>query len=101
MPKFQLSLRKDLKNLLKRDRLIIFADKSRYMCSTSAKSYNKLNKDCLTTTYKVSDDNIIDKINHESLETISLKHFNLKDKKIIKFSKAVLLKRGSAKPFEI
>ena len=42
-------------------------------------------KKCLTTTYKVSDDNIIDKINNKSQEIISSKYFNLKNKKIPMF----------------
>ena len=70
MPKFQQNLRK---NSIRRQ--------SRNMYSTSAKSY-KLMKDCLTTTYKTSDDNIIDKINQESQEIISSKCFKLKNKKI-------------------
>ena len=56
------------------------------MYNTSAESYNRLMKNCLTSTYKVSDNNIIDKINNESQKIISSKYFNLKNKKIPKFS---------------
>ena len=83
IPKSQQNLKKELKNLYKRDRLKIFVDKSRSMYSSSAKYYKKLMNNCLTTTYKVSDDNIFDKTIKESQEIISSKYFNLVTRKYL------------------
>jgi len=87
VPKFQKKLNKDLKNLLKKDKIIIFADKSRNIYSTSAKFYHKLMNDGLAASYKISNDNIIDSINLEAQEIISSKCYNLKNRKVPKFSK--------------
>ena len=81
MPIFQQNIKKDLQKLLKRDKLIIFGDKSRNMYSTNAKYYNKLMISCFTATYKKSDDNIIAKIDNKSKEIISSKYINLKNKR--------------------
>ena len=99
MPNFKQSIKKDLKNLLKRDRLIVFVDKSRNMYSTSAKYCKKLMNSYLSTTYKNSDDDIVEKINNESQETISSKYFNIKNKRVPKFFKvnAFLTVKGHKK----
>ena len=67
--------------MLKKDKIIIFADKSRNIYITSAKFYNKLMNDGLAASYKISNDIIIDKINLESQGTIFSKYFNLKIEK--------------------
>ena len=101
--KFQQNLRKDLKNLLKWDRLIEFANKSRNIYSTSAKSYIKLMNYCLVTTWKVADNSIIDKINHESKEITPSKSCNIKNNKTQKFSKvdAFLTVKDHKKDFSL
>ena len=81
---FQRKLKQDLKKLLIKNKVILFAEKTRNLYKTSPKLYNKLVTDNLTKTYKISNENLINKINSESENIIFERKY--KNKKISNFS---------------
>ena len=67
---FQKKLKQILNNLLTKNKVILFADKTRNIYHTSPKFYNKLVTDNLTKTYKTSNDDLVSEINLESEKII-------------------------------
>ena len=84
--KFQKDLKKDLKNLLTKNKIILFLDKTRNLYQTDPKFYKKLVIDNITKNYKISENNLIETINLES-EKIILNR-KIKNKKIPKYTKS-------------
>ena len=83
---FQKKLKQDLNKLLAKNKIILFADKTRNIYHASPTFYNKLVTDNLSKTYKTSNDDLIRKINSESEKIIYDRKY--KNKKIPKFSAA-------------
>ena len=67
---FQRKLKQDLNKLLIKNKIILFADKTRNLYKTSSKFYNKQLIDNLRKTFKISNENLINKINSESEKII-------------------------------
>ena len=82
--KFQTKLKKDLNKLLIKNKIILFADKTRNLYHTKPEFYNKLLLDNITKTYKICKENLVEIINSDSQKTIQDR--NYKNKKIPKFT---------------
>ena len=82
--KFQKTLKKDLEQVLAKNKIILFADKTRNLYQTSPSNYKKLLTNNVTKAYKISNEDIIAQINSESQEIINDRKY--KNKKIPKFS---------------
>ena len=81
---FQKKLKHDLNSLLTKNKIILFADKTRNLYQTTPKFYKKLITNSITKTYKISDENLINQINSESESIIRERKY--KNKKIPKFT---------------
>ena len=77
---------KTLKNILTKNKIILFADKTRNLYQTDPKFYKKLVIDNLTKNYKISNDNLIDTINSDSKKIIFER--KIKKKEIPKYTKS-------------
>ena len=86
MSSFQKRLKQDLNKLLTKNKVILFADKTRNIYHTSPKFYNKLVTANLTKKYKTSNDDLVSEINLESEKNIYDRKY--KNKKMPKFSAA-------------
>ena len=84
--RFQKTLNNDLKNILTKNKIILFADKTRNLYQADPKFYKKLVIDNLTKNYKISNDNLIDTINSDSKNIIFDR--KIKNKKIPKYTKS-------------
>ena len=61
--KFQKTLKKDLEQILTKNKIILFADKTRNLYQTNPSNYKKLLTNNITKAYKISNDNMIEQIN--------------------------------------
>ena len=82
---FQKKMKNDLKSILVKNKIIIFADKTRNLYSISPKLYKKLLLNNITSGYKITDAILDNTINSESEKIINERGY--KSKKIPKFSK--------------
>ena len=69
-------MKKDLKKLTTSDNLFIFSDKSTNIYKIDKDSYNKLLKENITSEYKKSKPNTINKLNDDTFQFI--KKYNVK-----------------------
>ena len=72
------TMKKDLKKITTSDKLFIFSDKSTNIYKIDKDSYNKLLKENITSEYKKSNPNTINKLNDETFQFI--KKYNVKGK---------------------
>ena len=64
--KFQKQLLQDVKNIKKSDKVLLPADKTSNLYEIDKKDYNKLLINNITSTYKIADEDLEDKINKEA-----------------------------------
>ena len=84
--KFQRKMKRDINNLLEDNKIVVFADKTRYIYKTNLKFYKKLVIDNITKSYKISKENLAEIINEESEKLIDREIY--KKKKIPKYTES-------------